>query len=107
MAGLRQNNTSEIEVRGSMDSIYNKLLESAQAVGKIKQESKQLGAISVRTSMKLFPPTNAVNLRITLKSKDQETCLISFNADSLDGVAGFGSPGKIIDKLIKELSDRI
>lgn len=87
--------------------VYSKVLESASAVGKIKQESKQLGVICIRTPLKFFPPMNPLDLRITLKKKDQDTYLVSSNADSFDGAVGLGSPVKVINKTLAELSARL
>jgi len=33
--------------------------------------------------------------------------VITFTSDSLDGAAGFGSPGKAIDRIIKELEEHL
>ena len=107
MSGLRQNNQTEIELRGDYNTIYDAIIKSAKTVGNVTQENRNMGFVSLKTPMKLFPPINSVNLKITIKKSNDENYTVKFDADSLDGLAGMGSCGKIIDKFIQDLSSRI
>lgn len=107
MAGFRQSDQVELEVKGSCDKVFEAVVESARAAGTIKQTNPNMGFVSVKIPLRMFPPSNPVNLKITVKSKDDETCVICFSADSLDGVVGLGSCGKAIDRIVDELASRI
>lgn len=102
MAGIRQSGSNEIFVRGDVDKVFDACLKAANEIGSVKQNSKAFGSISVKTPMKMFPPTNPVNLKIAVIPQDGG-CMIRCNGDSVDGAVGLGSVGKIIDKFYNAL----
>ena len=103
MAGFRQNAENEVLVQAEYDTAYKACVHAAERVGKVKQESKTLGHISVNVPMKMFPPRNPVNLKISVMSKDNG-CLIKCVADCFDGAIGFGSAPKAIDSFYEILA---
>lgn len=96
MAGGRQSNSSDIFVRGTYEKIFDACLKAGNAVGKIKQSSKNLGAITIKTPMKMFPPKNPMTLRVSV-IEQEGGCGISCKCEGFDGTVGFGSAGKDID----------
>ena len=103
MAGSRQQGSNEIFVRADIDRTFNACLRAAQAIGKIKQSSSALGNISINIPMKMFPPRNPVNLKISVVPRDGG-CSVICNGDSFDGSIGFGSVPKSIDAFYEALS---
>lgn len=102
MAGARQSNSSDIFVRGTYDKIFDACVQAGEAIGKVKQSSKNLGAITVKTPMKMFPPKNPMTLRISVVEQEGG-CSISCKSEGFDGEIGLGSAGKDIDNFYKML----
>lgn len=102
MSGGRQSRSNELFVRGNYDKVFSACEQAANSIGKVKQSSKNLGTISVRTPMKMFPPQNPMNLKISVIEQDKG-CTILCDSEGFDGTVGLGSAGKVIDSFHKEL----
>ena len=72
-------------------------------MGTVKDQSKLTGTIVVKTPMKLFPPQNPATVRISVVPSGDSATTVSFQSDCLDGAVGFGSAGKAIDQIIKDV----
>lgn len=107
MGFLRHQSGSSIEVPRNFKEVFSALVASGAEIGEVKEQSELTGYLVIRTSMKLFPPLNPATVRISLKKESDNTTLVSFESDSFDGVVGFGSAGKAIDQIIKELEKRL
>lgn len=102
MAGLRQHGNNEIFVRADLENTFDACLKAAGTIGRVIQSNSVLGSISIRTPMRLFPPANPVNFKISVIPKD-DGCMIVCNGDSVDGLVGFGSVSKAIDAFYEAL----
>ncbi len=107
MGFLRHQSGSSIEVPRNLEEVFSALVVSGAAVGTIKEQSKLAGYVVIRTPMRLFPPLNPATVRISLKNKADNVTLVTFESDSFDGAVGFGSAGKAIDQIIKELEKHL
>lgn len=103
MGYMRHRGEPAVTIDKSRDDIYAALLRAGVVVGTIKEESKLAGYVVIRTGMSLFPPRNASTVRVSVKKTGEAQSEVSFQADSVDGIIGFGSSGKAIDNIIKEL----
>lgn len=103
MGYMRHRGESAITIDKSRDDVYAALLGAGAAVGTIKEKSKLAGYVVMRTGMSLFPPRNPSTVRVSVKKTGDGQTEVSFQSDSVDGIIGFGSAGKAIDSIIKEL----
>lgn len=106
MAGYRQNGSNEIFVNADIDKTFNACLRAAENIGRVKQSSKALGNISINIPMKLFPPRNPVNLKVSIMPQNNG-CIVKCVGDSFDGSVGFGSVPKSIDAFYNALASYI
>jgi hypothetical protein len=103
MGYIRHRGESAVTIDKSRDDVYAALLSAGEAIGTIKEQSKLAGYVVIRTGMSLFPPRNPSTVRVSVKKTGDAQTEISFMSDSVDGIIGFGSAGKAIDNIIKEL----
>ena len=99
MAGARQSGQNQIFIPADVDTVFRACEKAASSVGNVKQSNPRFHSISLRTGMKMFPPQNPVNLRISV-IPEGSGCNIRCDGDSFDGTVGFGSVGKAIDNFM-------
>ena len=103
MAGLVKHSQNEVLVSSDFDKTFQACVFSGERIGKVKQQSKTLGHISINIPASLFPPRNATNLKISIKPTDGG-CIVSCVAESFDGLVGVGSAHKSIDAFYNVLT---
>ena len=107
MAGFIQSQKSDIDIRGTYNTIFDACVQAGSSMGKIIQQNKNMGFISFKTKMTWIPPRNPVSLRVSIKEKEGGMCNISFDTQSFDGLVGVGSCGRVIDSFVNSLSERL
>ena len=83
------------------------LVQAGAAIGTIKEQSRLAGYVVIRTRMSLFPPKNPATVRVSVKKTGDTQTEVSFQSDSLGGIVGFGSAGKGIDEVVRELESAL
>ena len=106
MAGFRQSGSNEIFVQGTSEVVFKACLRAAESIGRVKQSSAALGSISINIPMKMFPPRNPVNLKVSV-IPNNGGCMVRCVGDSFDGAVGFGSVPKSIDAFYDALASCI
>jgi len=103
MSGLVQKREDEVFVHADLDKTFKACLFSAEQIGKVKQSSKTLGHISISIPMSLFPPRNPTNIKVSVKPASNG-CIVTCVGESVDGLVGFGSVHKSIDRFFETLT---
>lgn len=107
MSGMIQSQKTDFDIKSNIGDAFDACVAAADSIGKIQQQNKKLNIISVKTGRTWAPPCNPVSLNISLREKDTDTCNITIDAQSVDGLVGVGSCGKVITMFTDALSERI
>jgi hypothetical protein len=101
VGSMRHQHQQEIVLPLSIDETYKRLERVGRYVGTV-QESNELAKYFV---IRLWPGgiSNPATVRVSLKSISQSETNLSFQSDAFDGSIGFGSAGKAVDKIVRNL----
>ena len=107
MGYMRHRGESAVTIDKPIDDVYAALVRAGTAIGTIKEQSRLAGYVVIRTRMSLFPPKNPATVRVSVKKTGDTQTEVSFQSDSLGGIVGFGSAGKGIDEVVRELESAL
>tara|TARA_Y100000310_G_scaffold317846_1_gene371220 strand:+ start:34288 stop:34608 length:321 start_codon:yes stop_codon:yes gene_type:complete len=102
MGFLRHSGSSTLIFPDNIDRVYKNLLQCLDEIGSIKEKNDKLKRIVFKAGFSY----NFANVSIQLFPKDKKHTEISFSSNVFDGLIGLNSANRIIERIIKELTDK-
>ncbi len=103
MGFLRHSGSSTTIFPERIDEVYKNLLVCLEKIGTVKEKNEKLKRIVFKAGF-LY---NFANVSIQLFEKDQKNTEIYFSSNVFDGLIGFNSANRIIEAIIKELTETL
>ena len=101
MGFFRHSGSSTLIFPDSLDNVYKNLLQCLDEIGSIKDTNDKLKRIVFKAGLSY----NFANVSIQLFEKDKKHTEISFSSNVADGLIGLNSANRIIERIIKELTE--
>jgi hypothetical protein len=94
--------SGEMRIALPLSQAFHAVATAASKAGSVGYDESD-SVVVVRTSPKLWPPTNAAVVTMLLQSVDDGTTMISLSSEVEDDGIGIGSAGRALEAVKKEL----